>query len=69
MSRYETRTTDRRAAYYGRIAPIIAADPLNFYVRAERGRKLQIEIYMKRPKIKPILVSLPDNVVKFTRTA
>ncbi|MCX7041656.1 MAG: hypothetical protein NT117_03000 [Gammaproteobacteria bacterium] len=30
---------DRRAQYYVRSAEIIAADPLDFYTRAERGRK------------------------------
>ena len=39
--RYETRTTDNRADYYAGIADLIAADPLDFYVRAERGRRWQ----------------------------
>ena len=43
--RYETMSIDRRADYYQRSAPLIAADPLDFYCRAERGRKWQSEIY------------------------
>ncbi len=39
--RYETRTTDNRADYYAGIAELIAADPLDFYARAERGRRWQ----------------------------
>lgn len=30
---------DRRRAYYERAAEHIAADPLDFYTRAERGRR------------------------------
>lgn len=33
---------DRRAQYYARYAALIAADPLDFYSRAEKGRKLQV---------------------------
>lgn len=36
---YSTMSIDRRAQYYARSAEIIAADPLDFYTRAERGRK------------------------------
>lgn len=32
---------DRTAAYYARAAALIAADPLAFYTRAERGRRFQ----------------------------
>lgn len=39
--RYETISTDRRAAYYERAGEVIAADPLDFYCRAERGRRWQ----------------------------
>jgi hypothetical protein len=34
---------DRRAQYYSRIAPAIAADPLDFYLRAEKGRHFLAE--------------------------
>jgi len=34
-------TIDRRADYYRRAADHIAADPLDFYTRAERGRRFQ----------------------------
>lgn len=37
--RYASTSIDRRADYYARIAPLIAADPLDFYTRAERGRR------------------------------
>jgi hypothetical protein len=30
---------DRRAEYYARAATVIASDPLDFYTRAERGRR------------------------------
>ena len=36
---YSTMSIDRRAQYYARSAKLIAADPLDFYTRAERGRK------------------------------
>lgn len=37
---YASTSIDRRADYYARIAPLIAADPLDFYTRAERGRRI-----------------------------
>jgi hypothetical protein len=36
---YASTSIDRRADYYARCAEIIAADPLDFYTRAERGRR------------------------------
>lgn len=36
---YSTMSIDRRAQYYARSATLIAADPLDFYTRAEKGRK------------------------------
>lgn len=36
---YASTSVDRRAAYYARCAPVIAADPLDFYTRAEKGRR------------------------------
>ena len=36
---YASISIDRRAAYYVRCAPLIAADPLDFYTRAEKGRR------------------------------
>lgn len=41
MSTYASTSVDRRAAYYARAAEVIAADPLDFYTRAERGRLWQ----------------------------
>ncbi len=58
MTRYETVSVDRRAEYYARAAKHIAADPLNFYTRAEQGRKWQAA--MNAPK----LVEIPQaNVI------
>mgnify|MGYP001577520531 CR=1 FL=1 len=34
-------TVDKRREYYERAAAVIAADLLDFYSRAERGRKIQ----------------------------
>jgi hypothetical protein len=39
MSSYASMSIDRRAEYYARCAPLIAADPLDFYTRAEKGRQ------------------------------
>lgn len=36
---YASISIDRRAEYYARCAPLIAADPLDFYTRAEKGRQ------------------------------
>jgi len=36
---YASTSIDRRAEYYTRIAELIAADPLDFYTRAEKGRQ------------------------------
>lgn len=38
---YASTSVDRRAEYYARCASVIAADPLDFYTRAEKGRKFQ----------------------------
>lgn len=36
---YASTSVDRRAVYYARCAAVIAADPLSFYSRAEKGRR------------------------------
>lgn len=36
---YASTSIDRRADYYARCAAVIAADPLTFYSRAEKGRR------------------------------
>lgn len=36
---YASTSIDRRAEYYTRVAELIAADPLDFYTRAEKGRQ------------------------------
>lgn len=36
---YASTSVDRRADYYARCAAVIAADPLTFYCRAEKGRR------------------------------
>jgi hypothetical protein len=38
---YASISIDRREAYYERAATLIAADPLAFYTRAEKGRQVQ----------------------------
>jgi hypothetical protein len=51
---YATFSIDRRAEYYARIADLIAADPLDFYTRAERGRKLlAVWLILWRPREVP----------------
>ena len=37
---YASMSIDRRAEYYARCAELIAADPLDFYTRAEKGRRV-----------------------------
>ena len=37
---YASMSIDRRAEYYARCAEVIAADPLDFYTRAEKGRRI-----------------------------
>lgn len=41
---YAVISIDRRAEYYARVAELIAADPLGFYTRAEKGRQVQARI-------------------------
>lgn len=41
MASYASISIDRRADYYARCAEFIAADPLDFYTRAEKGRRFQ----------------------------
>ena len=36
---YASTSIDRRAEYYAKCADVIAADPLDFYTRAEKGRR------------------------------
>jgi hypothetical protein len=44
---YASISIDRRGAYYERAATLIAADPLAFYTRAEKGRQVQSHIKPK----------------------
>jgi hypothetical protein len=44
---YASISIDRREAYYERAAALIAADPLGFYTRAEKGRQVQSHIKPK----------------------
>jgi hypothetical protein len=44
---YASISIDRREAYYERAATLIAADPLAFYTRAEKGRQVQSHIKPK----------------------
>lgn len=43
---YASTSIDRRAIYYARAATVIAADPLDFYTRAEKGRRWQIRQFV-----------------------
>lgn len=40
---YASTSIDRRAEYYTRVAELIAADPLDFYTRAEKGRQFMAD--------------------------
>lgn len=46
---------ERIADYYRRTADLIAADPLGFYTRAERGRRIQAQLYAPKVKASNIL--------------
>lgn len=46
---YATFSIDRRAEYYARCAELIAADPLWFYTRAEKGRRILANWQVPRP--------------------
>jgi hypothetical protein len=50
---YASTSVDRRAEYYARCASVIAADPLDFYTRAEKGRKFQA-----RPQVRVMATSV-----------
>jgi hypothetical protein len=55
---YASTSVDRRAEYYNRAAAVIAADPLDFYTRAEKGRKFQAEHFIDaRPAAVPAIVA------------
>jgi hypothetical protein len=45
---YASTSIDRRAIYYARAATVIAADPLDFYTRAEKGRRWQTSQFAAR---------------------
>lgn len=81
---YASTSVDRRAEYYNRAAAVIAADPLDFYTRAEKGRKFQAEHFIDvRPVAVPAVVArclddarrrtsaqgAPANVLPFRRAA
>lgn len=58
-------TVDRREAYYRRVAPHVAADPLAFYTRAEKGRRYLA--WLREPRApKPAAAPAPAaNIVPF----
>lgn len=60
---YASTSIDRRAQYYARSAPLIAADPLDFYTRAENGRKFQINQLNARTLQPQALPSAPDSPI------
>lgn len=51
--KYAYKTIDRRDAYYTRAAPVIAADSLEFYTRAERGRVFQMNLFPRPSDFAP----------------
>lgn len=55
---YASTSIDRRAAYYTRAATLIAADPLDFYTRAEKGRRFLAS------RLNPYLVETPKFLVE-----
>ena len=62
MTRYETRTVDRRADYYARIARLIPATAFRFYARADQGRQWQ-EQFRLRGNAEKLLSQHRGNVV------
>lgn len=67
---YATTSIDRRADYYARCAELIAADPLDFYTRAERGRRIQashIKNYgMPATQLRSVPLALAQGVAWLT---
>lgn len=57
---------DRRKHYYERAAEFIAADPLDFYTRAERGRRLQLRLSNLWQQ-EPAMTVDTTNIVKLRR--
>ena len=65
---YASTSIDRRADYYARSAPLIAADPLDFYTRAENGRRFQMSrLNLRASKPKPTAPTLSMPVESFAR--
>ena len=60
---YASTSIDRRAEYYARAASVIAADPLDFYTRAERGRRFQASRNKTRGAA-PVLTAVPSAPVE-----
>jgi hypothetical protein len=58
MTSYASISVDRRADYYARCAGIIAADPLDFYTRAERGRRFQAS--RLKPQVEAAHLNVPS---------
>lgn len=56
-------TVDRREAYYERVAPLVAKNPVSFYARAERGRRVQAAI---KPKDLAPFKAPPRTATKIT---
>lgn len=72
MSDGRVTVIDRRAEYYARAAEAIAADPLDFYTRAEKGRRILAANLARAPVALPAPAApLPDNVLtlKWKKTA
>ena len=70
MSSYASTSIDRRADYYARCAELIARDPLDFYTRAEKGRRIQAArikgYYDAQPQASSMPVALAKGVAWLT---
>ena len=63
---YASTSVDRRADYYARCAAVIAADPLTFYSRAEKGRRW-LEGRFTSPVNQPTQVFVDDYLSDLMR--
>ena len=64
MSSYASTSIDRRADYYARCAELIARDPLDFYTRAEKGRRIQASRIKGYHDAQPQASSMPAALAK-----
>lgn len=60
---YASMSIDRRAEYYARCAELIAADPLDFYTRAEKGRRILANWMGPRAGKHPVMSELFNEAI------